>query len=75
MSPENRKLRRILLIVCIAVYLAGMSAVIEAARWSPLRAITDVRYALCAYCGIIAACIASMVFFSRRVEIDSPERR
>jgi multidrug transporter EmrE-like cation transporter len=75
MSPENRKLRRILLIICIAVYLAGMTVVIEVARWSPLGAITDVRYALCAYCGIIVTCIASMVFFSRRVEIESPERR
>lgn len=75
MSPENRKLRRILLIICIAVYLAGMTVVIEVARGSPLGAITDARYALCAYCAIIATCIASMVFFSRRVESESPERR
>ena len=52
-----------------------MTVVIEVARASPLRAITDVRYALCAYCAIIVACIASMVFFSRRVETDNPERR
>ena len=75
MSPENRKLRPILLFICIAVYLAGMIVVIEVARGSPLRAITDVRYALCADCAIIVACIASMVFFSRRVETDNPERR
>ena len=75
MSAENRRLRRLLLVICIAVYLAGMTLVIEVARSSPLRAITEVRYALCAYCGIVAVCIASMVFFSRRVEIESPERR
>ena len=75
MSPQNRKLRRILLFICIAVYLAGMTVVIDVARGSPLGAITDVRYALCAYCAIVVTCIASMVFFSRRVETEKPERR
>jgi multidrug transporter EmrE-like cation transporter len=67
MTPEDRKLRRTLLIICMAVYLAGMGLVIEVARGSPLRAITEVRYALCAYCGIALTCLVSMVLFSRRI--------
>ena len=67
MTPEDRKLRRALLIVCMAVYLMGMAVVIEAARGSPLGAIIEVRYALCAYCAIALTCLVSMVVFSRRI--------
>lgn len=67
MTPEDRKLRRTLLIICMAVYLAGMGLVIEVARGSLLRAITEVRYALGAYCGIALTCLVSMVLFSRRI--------
>jgi hypothetical protein len=67
MTPEDRKLRRTLLIICMAVYLAGMGLVIEVAGGSPLRAITEVRYALGAYCGIALTCLVSMVLFSRRI--------
>jgi hypothetical protein len=67
MTPEDRKLRRTLLIVCVAVYMAGMALVIEVARGTPLRAITEVRYALCAYCAIALTCLVSMVVFSRRI--------
>jgi multidrug transporter EmrE-like cation transporter len=64
---KDRKLRRTLLIVCVAVYLAGMAVVIEAAKGAPLRAIIEVRYALCAYCGIALTCLVSMLLFSRRI--------
>jgi hypothetical protein len=67
MSPENRRLRRLLLMICIAVYLAGMAVVIGVAKISPLRAITDVRYALGAYCAISITCLLSMIIFSRKI--------
>jgi len=67
MIPADRKLRRTLIIVCVAVYLAGMGAVIDVAKAAPLRAITDVRYALGAYCAIALTCLVSMVWFSRRI--------
>jgi hypothetical protein len=67
MSAEIRKLRRLLLIICIIVYLAGMLVLIVVAKGSPLLAITDVRYALGTYCCVIVTCIFCMVLFSRRV--------
>jgi hypothetical protein len=75
MSPTSRTLRPLLLIVCIAVYLAGMGVVIGVARGSPLRAITDVRFALCAYCGIVATCLIAMIVFLNRVAAADAERR
>jgi multidrug transporter EmrE-like cation transporter len=71
MSPENRKLRRLLLILCILVYLAAMTVLIEVARRSPLLAITDVRYPFAAYCCVIATCLVSMIFFSSRVSAEA----
>lgn len=75
MSPKNRTLRPLLLIVCIGVYLAGMAVVIAVAKGSPLRAITDVRFSLGAYCAIVASCLIAMIFFLNRVEAADPERR
>jgi multidrug transporter EmrE-like cation transporter len=75
MSPENRNLRRLLLIACLASYLVAMAVVIQVARGSPLRAITDVRYALCAYCGVVVTCLVSMILFSRRIKAADLERQ
>jgi hypothetical protein len=71
MGLVNRNLRRSLLLFCTAVYAAGMITIIEVARGSPLRVITDVKYALAAYCCVVVSCIGSMLLFSRRVANSS----
>jgi hypothetical protein len=75
MNARSRTLRPLLLIICIGVYLTGMAVVIGVAKGSPLRAITDVRFALCAYCGIVVTCLAAMIFFLNRVAAADSERR
>jgi hypothetical protein len=58
----------------MVVYLIGMIVIIGVAKDSPLRVITDVRYALGAYCAIDVTCIVSMLVFFRSVEDDARGR-
>jgi uncharacterized membrane protein len=74
MNPADRKLRRVLFFICLAVYLAGMAVIIGVEISRPLRAITDVKYALGAYCLIVATCLAAMFAFSHRLESSTKRR-
>jgi hypothetical protein len=74
MNPADRKLRRLLFFTCLAVYLAGMAVIIEVEISRPLRAITDVKYALGAYCLIVGTCLATMFIFSHRLDSSAKRR-
>jgi hypothetical protein len=65
--------RRVLMIVCMLVYFAGIGMLIVIGADNPLRVLLEVRFALLAFCCIAVTCLAVMVAFVRRVPVSTPD--
>jgi hypothetical protein len=70
-AAEHEWLRRVLLCICTAVYLAGMGGLVVIGADRPVEAVLNAPYALLAFCCISFTCLVAMVLYVRKVPLAS----